>query len=377
MTVAAHHLSDEEIGGLRKVGGRPLAQVAGASAAAPPAGAPPHRHTRSLTHSHICSCCHNNDSCISRTHTHTHTHLHLPLLRALQIFHFVDADADGEINLHDLTVALQHAGLELEQAGISSLLAGLDLAHHGAVGGVGVGVAWRGGEGWRQAQATAPAGSRDAALTHTHICMLCARPHLPACPPQVHVEEFIAAALDQRKVLNAKTVNAVFGGQWQAGPDRAARRASSLTLPAASATVPLLLALLLLPLPLPAPSCHPPSHIPALSLPSIFAPHTYTHTHTLSLSSPPPCRAPPRSRAGHGPRRAHHCAGPEGCAGGVPRQHPRRHAGAADAAGGRAGQPGHGVSQVVLGERGVGVGVSHVWQFGTGRGGVGQERGAG
>ena len=29
---------------------------------------------------------------------------------------------------------------------------------------------------------------------------------------QVHVEEFIAAALDQRKVLNAKNINSIFGG---------------------------------------------------------------------------------------------------------------------------------------------------------------------
>ncbi|KAL4443603.1 hypothetical protein ABPG75_011340 [Micractinium tetrahymenae] len=92
MTIAAHHLSDDQIGGLRK------------------------------------------------------------------IFHFIDADHDGEISMHDLTVALQHTGLDMEQQGVVSLLAGLDLAHHGTV----------------------------------------------------HVEEFIAAALDQRKVLNAKTVSAIF-----------------------------------------------------------------------------------------------------------------------------------------------------------------------
>jgi calcium-dependent protein kinase len=94
MTIAAHHLSDEEIGGLRK------------------------------------------------------------------IFHFIDADADGEISMHDLTVAMQHTGLDWEQQGVVRLLAGLDLARDGTV----------------------------------------------------HVEEFIAAALDQRKVLNAKNINSIFGG---------------------------------------------------------------------------------------------------------------------------------------------------------------------
>ena len=50
-----------------------------------------------------------------------------------QIFHFIDADSDGEISLHDLTVALQHTGLDMEQQGIMALLAGLDLAHAGTV----------------------------------------------------------------------------------------------------------------------------------------------------------------------------------------------------------------------------------------------------
>lgn len=35
--------------------------------------------------------------------------------------------------MHDLTVALQHTGLDMEQQGIMRLLAGLDLAHHGTV----------------------------------------------------------------------------------------------------------------------------------------------------------------------------------------------------------------------------------------------------
>ena len=51
----------------------------------------------------------------------------------MQIFHFIDADHDGEISMHDLTVALQHTGLDMEQQGIMRLLAGLDLAHHGTV----------------------------------------------------------------------------------------------------------------------------------------------------------------------------------------------------------------------------------------------------
>ncbi|PSC72461.1 calcium-dependent kinase 1 [Micractinium conductrix] len=75
-----------------------------------------------------------------------------------KIFHFIDADADGEISMHDLGVALQHAGLDMEQQGMVALLRGLDLAHQGTVS----------------------------------------------------VEEFIAAALDQRKVLTAKTVNSIF-----------------------------------------------------------------------------------------------------------------------------------------------------------------------
>lgn len=38
------------------------------------------------------------------------------------------------------------------------------------------------------------------------------RRHASCRPLQVHVEEFIAAALDQRKVLTGKTVSAIFGG---------------------------------------------------------------------------------------------------------------------------------------------------------------------
>ena len=37
--------------------------------------------------------------------------------------------------MHDLSVALQHAGLDWEQQGIVRLLAGLDLARHGTVSG--------------------------------------------------------------------------------------------------------------------------------------------------------------------------------------------------------------------------------------------------
>lgn len=50
-----------------------------------------------------------------------------------QIFHFIDADHDGEISMHDLTVAMQHTGLDMEQQGVMRLLAGLDLARDGTV----------------------------------------------------------------------------------------------------------------------------------------------------------------------------------------------------------------------------------------------------
>jgi hypothetical protein len=43
--------------------------------------------------------------------------------------------------VHDLSVALRTAGLELGEADVAGLLAGLDLAHHGTVGG------WAGGPG--------------------------------------------------------------------------------------------------------------------------------------------------------------------------------------------------------------------------------------
>ena len=52
-----------------------------------------------------------------------------------QIFRFIDADHDGEISMHDLSVALQHAGLDWEQQGVVRLLAGLDLARDGTVSG--------------------------------------------------------------------------------------------------------------------------------------------------------------------------------------------------------------------------------------------------
>ena len=58
-----------------------------------------------------------------------------PALSPSQIFHFIDADHDGEISMHDLTVAMQHTGLDWEQQGIMRLLAGLDLARDGTVGG--------------------------------------------------------------------------------------------------------------------------------------------------------------------------------------------------------------------------------------------------
>lgn len=108
--------------------------------------------------------------------------------------------------MHDLSVALQHTGLDMEQKGVVALLAGLDLSHQGTVRERGLRCCWD----------AVPAGRRRG-------CSVCAwegpklnLPLLIQCllclsHKQVHVEEFLAAALDQRKVLNASTCNAIFG----------------------------------------------------------------------------------------------------------------------------------------------------------------------
>lgn len=75
-----------------------------------------------------------------------------------EIFSLVDADHDGVIDMQDLSTALELTGIDVQQEGIRTLLDGLDLAHAG----------------------------------------------------RVHAEEFIAAALDEKKVLTAKAVNGIF-----------------------------------------------------------------------------------------------------------------------------------------------------------------------
>ncbi|GAB4819739.1 hypothetical protein N2152v2_006785 [Parachlorella kessleri] len=74
------------------------------------------------------------------------------------VFSYVDQDHDGMIDMADLTNALAHAGIDMEKQGVAFLLEGLDLAHHS----------------------------------------------------KVHVDEFIAAALDQKKVMTSKTINTIF-----------------------------------------------------------------------------------------------------------------------------------------------------------------------
>ena len=225
MAIAANHLSDEEIGGLRKV--RPLVL---------PCVTLYSTITRVLSMRvwiELRVGCQERGGrsakarlppCPTAAANHAALPRPSPPLPSLQIFHFIDADADGEISMHDLGVALQHAGLDMEQQGMVALLRGLDLAHQGTVGGWTAGGAVAPARGCSPSTALGDAAPWPACVERSACAALAGSAR--SCQPQgalAHANqsslrrplpqvsvEFIAAALDQRKVLTAKTVNSIF-----------------------------------------------------------------------------------------------------------------------------------------------------------------------